>query len=95
MSSCIIISGSGSQSDKRHYQPAMVVHHSPVRTTYNQKRPRQSPAKSCDNDDDDVVLLPSTSDVVKRLKLHTATSVSKKEQTQRERAERKKQEALV
>ena len=91
------ISGSVSQKSKGHYQPAVVVHHSPIRATkYGQKskRPRQSPAKSHDNDDD-VVLLPSTSAVVKKPKLHTTTTVSKKEQAQQERAERKKKEALV
>ena len=97
----IKFSGSVSQRSKGHYQPAVAVHHSPVRTTkYGQKskRPRQSPAKSHDNDDD-VVLLPSTSAVVKKPKLHTtataAASLSKKEQAQQERAERKKKEALV
>ena len=98
----IKFSGSVSQRSKGHYQPAVAVHHSPIRTTkYGQKskRPRQSPAKSHDNDDD-VVLLPSTSAVVKKPKLHTTTttaaaSLSKKEQAQQERAERKKKEALV
>ena len=96
------ISGSVSQRNKGHYQPAVVVHHSPVRATkcgQKSKRPRQSPAKSHDNNDDDndVMLLPSTSGVVKKPKLHTTTtaSVSKKEQAQQERAERKKKEALV
>ena len=100
----IKFSGSVSQRSKGHYQPAVAVHHSPVRTTkYGQKskRPRQSPAKSHDDNDDDVVLLPSTSAVVKKPKLHTTTataaapSLSKKEQAQQERAEKKKKEALV
>jgi hypothetical protein len=99
----IKFSGSVSRRGKGHYQPATaaVVHHSPVRTTkYGQKtkkRLRQSPAKSHDTNDDDVVVLPSTSaDVVKRPKLHTTTtSTSQKEQAQQERAERKKKEALV
>ena len=88
-----------SQRGRGRYQPA-IVHHSPIRTTYSAKgkRPRQSPAKSHDKDSDDVVLVPSTSDeVVKRPKLRpTETkSMSKKEQVQQERAERKKREALV
>ena len=89
-----IISGFGTQ---RSYQPPKRVHHSPVRASYSQKRPHQCSTKSRDDvDNDDVVLLPSTStsDAVKRTKLQPTSSMSK-EQAQLERAERKKQAALV